>query len=92
MTTFCIAFYESSLSTERSIDKESVTEGMPNRDASPDTSHNPRDTVPLKGFLLLFRKSLVVGMKRELIHAEELEGRNKRRKEELARLVNRLEV
>jgi hypothetical protein len=35
--------------------------------------------------LLLFRKSLVVGMKRELIHAEELEGRNKRRKEDLAR-------
>jgi len=34
--------------------------------------------------LLLFRKSLVVGMKRELIHAEELEGR-KRRKEDLAR-------
>jgi hypothetical protein len=42
--------------------------------------------------LLLFRKSLVVGMKRELIHAEELEGRNKRRKEDLARLVNCLEV
>jgi hypothetical protein len=38
--------------------------------------------------LLLFRKSLVVGMKRELIHAEELEGRNKRRKEDLTRLLN----
>jgi len=35
----------------------------------------------------LFSKSLLVGMKRELIHAEEQE-RRKRRKEDLARLPN----